>query len=130
LPTKDQWVPRKQLIYPLKAASLCELKRVRDRDDHPTLGFFKPKVINWLVIEEDESDWTGAQRGALQQMNLFDTEPPEELQKLPFKFSRLTLHGPSDDLYRLGDERALSQGEAESRRWVGKPHSVSDTKGR
>jgi hypothetical protein len=87
LPLTDQWSARKQLIYPLKATSLCELKRLGDRDGHPTLGFFKPKTINRLVIEPDESEWTSAQKGALQQMSLFDTEPPEELEKIPFRFS-------------------------------------------
>ena len=44
-------------------------------------------MINRLVIEQDEPDWTSGQKGALQQMDLFDTEPPEELEKIPFKFS-------------------------------------------
>jgi hypothetical protein len=87
LSTKDQWAERKALIYPLKSPSLCELKRVRDRDEHPTLGFFKPQIINRLVIEQDDSDWTATQKTSLQQMDLFNTESPEELHKIPFKFS-------------------------------------------
>jgi hypothetical protein len=87
LPTKDQWEARKRLAFPLKSASLCELKRVRDQHDHPTLGIFKPGRIKRLLIEPDELDWTTAHKAALQQLSLFDTEPPEELEKIPFKFS-------------------------------------------
>lgn len=40
-----------------------------------------------MVIEPDDPDWTEQQRQALQQLDLFNTEPPEELEKIPFKFT-------------------------------------------
>jgi hypothetical protein len=37
--------------------------------------------------EPDEPDWTSDKKQALPQMQMFETEPPEALQKIPFKFS-------------------------------------------
>jgi len=87
LPTDNQWEARKAIVFPLKSASLCELRRLRDKDECPTLGLFKPARIKRLKIEPDDSDWTPDQRQALQQFSLFDTAPQEELEKIPFKFS-------------------------------------------
>jgi hypothetical protein len=87
LPSDNQWEARKALVFPLKLPSLCEIRRVRDRDGQPTLGLFKPARIKRLVIEPDDPDWTDQQRQALGQLELFDAAPPEELEKIPFKFS-------------------------------------------
>jgi hypothetical protein len=87
LPTANQWEARKQLIFPLKSSSMCELQRVRDEHGEPTLGLFKPAMIRRLRIEPDAPDWTPDEKQALQQMQMFETEPPEELEKIPFKFS-------------------------------------------
>jgi len=87
LPTDSQWEARKKLIFPLKSSSMCELQRIRDEHGEPTLGIFKPTKIKRLKIEPDDADWTTDQKQALQQMQMFETEPPEELQKIPFKFS-------------------------------------------
>jgi hypothetical protein len=87
LPTDREWEARKAIIFPLKSPSLCEIRRVRDRDEHPTLGLFKPSKIRGLIIEPDDPDWTDQQKQALGQFQLFDNAPPEELVKIPFKFS-------------------------------------------
>jgi len=89
LPTASQWEARKKLIFPLKSSSLCELQRIRDERGEPTLGLFKPAKIKRLKIDADTADWTPDEKKALQQMHMFDTEPPEELEKIPFKFSYL-----------------------------------------
>jgi hypothetical protein len=87
LPSDNEWEARKALIFPLKSLSLCELRRLRDQNGQPTLGLFKPAKIRRLIIEPDDPDWTEQQRQALQQLDLFNAEPPEELEKIPFKFS-------------------------------------------
>lgn len=87
LPTDSQWKARKKLIFPLKSSSMCELQRLRDEHGEPTLGLFKPTKIKRLKIDPDDADWTVEQKQALQQMHMFETEPPEELEKIPFKFT-------------------------------------------
>jgi len=42
LSSADGWKARKEVIYPLRAKSMCELKRQRDTHGSPTLGIFKP----------------------------------------------------------------------------------------
>jgi hypothetical protein len=86
LPTDRQWEARKHLIFPLRSSSMCALQRIRDERGEPTLGLFKPTTIRRLRIETDEPDWTPDQKQALQQMHMFDAEPPEELERIPFKF--------------------------------------------
>ncbi|MFZ2060180.1 MAG: hypothetical protein WAU82_04155 [Candidatus Binatus sp.] len=86
LPTDGQWEARKNLIFPLRSSSMCALQRIRDERGEPTLGLFKPTAIRRLRVEPDEPDWTPDQKQALQQMHMFDAEPPEELEKIPFKF--------------------------------------------
>ncbi|MBF6570214.1 MAG: hypothetical protein IVW54_15190 [Candidatus Binataceae bacterium] len=87
LSTDKEWQARKDLVYPLKSPSLCQLMRRRDQDDEPTLGIFKPALIKRLIIEEDaERDWTADQKNILSQGDLFDAAPKEELKKIPFKF--------------------------------------------
>ena len=87
LPTDNQWDARKKLVFPLKSGSLCELRHLRDQHGQPTLGLFKPRKIKRLRIEADDPDWTPEQKQVLQQFDLFDAAPAEELEKIPFKFS-------------------------------------------
>lgn len=86
LPTDHEWRARKKLVFPLKSDSLCALQRQRDEYDEPTLGIFKPAMIERLEIEADAPDWTAGEKATLQQRSLFDTEPKEVLEKIPFKF--------------------------------------------
>src|SRR5688572_2590582 len=37
------WPERERLLQPLKAHSLCELKRQNDQEGFPTFGLFRPK---------------------------------------------------------------------------------------
>ena len=47
LSSADGWKARKEVIYPLRAKSMCELKRQRDTHGSPTLGIFKrPSLRN------------------------------------------------------------------------------------
>jgi len=87
LSTENEWQARKDLVFPLRAHCLCCLKQERDQRGAPTLGLFKPAKIRRLLIEKDEPDWTEDQNAILRQGSLFETEPKEALEKIPFKFS-------------------------------------------
>jgi len=87
LPTDSNWKARKDILFPLKAQSLCSLKAQRDAIGAPTLGFFKPRTITGFQIEEADAEWTPEQRARLQQSSFFDTKPREELEKIPWTFS-------------------------------------------
>jgi hypothetical protein len=86
LPTDDEWRARKELIFPLKSESLCAIRRKRDFDGEPTLGIFKPAIIESLEIEADSPDWTREQQAILKQRSLFETEPKEILEKILYSF--------------------------------------------
>lgn len=86
LPPDNQWQARKNIIFPLKAHCLCCLKTERDANGFPTLGFFRPKRIKRLLIEEDGPTWTPAQIDRLNQFDLFRELPQDQLEKVPFKF--------------------------------------------
>lgn len=83
----QNWKARKQLVFPLRATSLCELKRRRERDKYPTLGIFRPKVIKRLVIERESDTWTKEERAKLEQPRIFGDRPKTPLEKIPYKFS-------------------------------------------
>jgi len=86
LSNADGWKAKKAVIASLQAPSLCHLKRVRDEKGFPTLGIFRPKRIERLVISETESDWTPGQQAILRQGHLFERRPEKILEKIPFDF--------------------------------------------
>ncbi len=86
LPPRGDWQKRKDVIFPLRAHCLDCLIRKRDAQGYPTLGIFKPKKIERLVISETDPNWTSAQLAILRQRHLFIKNPEAELQKIPFKF--------------------------------------------
>jgi hypothetical protein len=87
LGTDNFWQARKDIIFPLKASSLCDLVRQRDAHGYPTLGMFKPKSIDRLTIATESPAWTANQIDALRQGHLFLDRPEKELEKIPFSFS-------------------------------------------
>jgi hypothetical protein len=86
LPTTREWQERKKIIYPLKAHCLCCLIKQRDARGYPTLGIFRPRAIERLVIDSEDPNWTPAQLAALRQGDLFAKMPDKELEKVPFSF--------------------------------------------
>jgi hypothetical protein len=86
LGTEDDWAARKQIIFPLRSHCLCCLKRQRDAQKYPTLGIFRPRKIERLIISNDDPTWSDSQLAALRQGHLFDPGPKTELEKIPFKF--------------------------------------------
>jgi len=88
LTTANEWRARKETVLPLQAHCMCCLRRRRDEKGHPTLGIFRPRLIQKLVIDDEEPAWSANQLEILRQETLFDNEPPpQELEKIPFKFS-------------------------------------------
>lgn len=86
LPTTKEWQARKDVIFPLKLHSLCSIKEEHERNNHPTLGIFRPKKIERLLIEPVASTWTPSQLGILRQGHLFQKGIAVELEKVPYKF--------------------------------------------
>ncbi len=87
LSTANAWKARKDVVFPLRAASMCALQRQRDEHGHPTLGIFEPAEIKRLLIKPTAPNWTTAELEIMRQGDLFESEPPEELEKIPFDFS-------------------------------------------
>jgi hypothetical protein len=86
LSTANEWQARKNIVFPLRAHCLCCLMRQCKAHGHPTLGLFRPKVIESLVIRPENPGWTSAQLAVLRQGHLFDRMPDKELEKVPFSF--------------------------------------------
>lgn len=86
--TRDgDWKARRMVVEPMMAHCLCCLSRLRDSQQHPTLGIFKPASIDRLrIVPADPPDWTVAELTLLRQQNLFVEAPKKELEKIPFKF--------------------------------------------
>ncbi len=84
--TKNRWQHRKDLLFPLKADSLCFLKRARDSHGSPTLGLFKPKQITGFSIEAVSPQWSPAELERLSQYSMFEDAPFSPLEKIPYKF--------------------------------------------
>ena len=121
LSTGHQWVERRRIVMPLKAESMCGLRKQRDRDGSPTMGFIRPLRIERLRIEPIPSKWSAAELGRLRQNPLWGKLPPRELQKIPFKFSyQYACHSVESrthsDVLRLGDGRGVPQLQGPLRR--------------
>lgn len=84
--TKKQWADRRELVEPLRSHCLCCLKQARDKDNYPTLGFFKPKEITSFSIEDDDVGWSEADLARLNQPSFFGTTPVTTLEKIPYRF--------------------------------------------
>ncbi len=86
LPSSNNWQLRKEIVLPLAAPSLCHLQRTRE-DTGVTLGLFKPRCINELIIEPEENpNWTEQEVSTLGQQSMFDKRVVRPLEKIPFKF--------------------------------------------
>jgi hypothetical protein len=86
VPPSNGWRERREIIRPLMRPSLCGIRREREEHGAPTLGVFKPAVINRLLIEPTDPNWTPAQLNRLRQTPLFQKAPAQILEKLPHTF--------------------------------------------
>src|SRR5262249_51895824 len=89
----DNWRKRKHLVEPLRAHCQCCLLKEWTVNHKPSLGFFRPKEILRLEIDETSSDWTEEELSKLRQElpSMFDDQhrPKRELEKIPFEFRYL-----------------------------------------
>lgn len=86
LSTDHNWHLRKEKILPLASPSLCYLQNTQDETD-VTLGIFKPRVVNELIIEPEEvNHWTESELATLSQQSMFDNRYIAPLEKIPYKF--------------------------------------------
>jgi hypothetical protein len=85
LPTASEWKERKAIVYPLRSKSM-EVLQAALLQSGVSLGVIRPKVIEKLVIEGTESEWTPAQLAKLGQLSLFEEAPPRALEKIPYDF--------------------------------------------
>lgn len=93
--TKKNWETRKQLILPtIKFNSLEEIKEAY-KTSCVSLGIFKPKIVEDLIMEADSNEWSDTHKKMLNQLVLFG-EQPKPLFKIPYKFSYI---------YRCNDQR-------------------------
>lgn len=93
--TSENWKYRKEIVLPLVSPSLCYLQS----NQHKTgisLGIFKPRCINELIIEPEETaEWTKEELARLNQQSMFDKQYVTPLEKVPFKFKyRFFCHEP------------------------------------
>lgn len=87
VPSENQWLARRNIIFPLKRKSLCEIKREQQEQGFPTLGIFRPAEIKRLLIESTSPNWTPQQQAMLAQQLLFsDNTPSQPLEKIPYDF--------------------------------------------
>jgi hypothetical protein len=87
LSTAANWRARREIVRPLMRPSLCAIQHERDTNRSPTLGIFKPGQITRLVIEDAEQpSWTPEQLNTLRQIQMFQSAPAQELEKIPFDF--------------------------------------------
>ena len=85
LSTRDAWAERRAIIDFLPHHTRLGLEALYDVD-RTSLGIVKPEEILDLTMEPADRDWKPDWRAVLDQFNLFYGQP-EDLTKLPFKFS-------------------------------------------
>jgi hypothetical protein len=83
---QNNWRDRKAIVLPLEEHCLCCIERIRNTRKFPTLGIFRPKKNDRLLIEPDDPNWTSAQSAILHQSSFLDEAPKSELEKIPYKF--------------------------------------------
>jgi hypothetical protein len=85
--TADNWRARKNLVFPLRRDSLCQIAAERQRGG-PTLGIFRPAQIKRLVIRRAKPpSWTPQEEALLRQKLLgFEITPRTPLEKIPLEF--------------------------------------------
>jgi hypothetical protein len=84
----DGWRARKDIVFPLRRNSLCQIADNRKNLGGPTLGIFKPGRIGRLAITPSKTPkWTPQEEARLRQQLLgFERTPKTPLEKIPLEF--------------------------------------------
>lgn len=85
LSTRNNWAQRRAFVEPLRRRSMEAIWRERDERD-TSLAFFRPKIVERLIVEEASPQWTETQLAALRQQSFFDPDRLPILQKVPYDF--------------------------------------------
>lgn len=88
IPTnRGVWSERSRIVLQKKSTSIEELQ-ARQKSDKTSLGIFKPKKIEDLLIEADDAEWKASFKAALAQARLWEnrTASKEPPRKVPFRF--------------------------------------------
>jgi len=88
IPTRNgDWSERAKYVLKKKAQSMEELQ-ARQEADQTSLGIFRPKKVNDLIIAPDDREWKPAFQAAMRQARIWDerTVSKEPPRKVPFKF--------------------------------------------
>jgi hypothetical protein len=85
--TADHWRARKDIVFPLRRNSLCEIANDRKKGG-ATLGIFRPDRITRLAISAAKPPhWTPHEENLLRQQLLgFETAPRTPFEKIPVEF--------------------------------------------
>jgi|CXWL01.1.fsa_nt_gi hypothetical protein len=87
VPPAKGWIKRRVAIGEKNFAHcMCCLKRHHDQPGAPTIGIFKPREIERLVLQPASPNWTARELRSLRQVTFFENAPVNELEKIPFKF--------------------------------------------
>lgn len=84
---KDKnWTKRKEIILPTVHCGSLEEIQEDYKNKGISLGIFKPKKVEDLIIEADAANWSPKHSKVLGQLVLFGDQP-KPLTKIPYKFS-------------------------------------------
>ena len=86
-PRSGNWDERAKFALAKKSQSIEELNVQRDKDN-TSLGVFRPKSIDDLIITPVTADWNASQTNALLQLGFWDNPRARNrpLRKVPFSF--------------------------------------------
>ena len=84
IPAGKGWGERERYFAPYVSKSLEELL-VKQKQSNTSLGSFRPKKVLDFIIKPSTEDWSTAQQGILNQMDLFH-ERHKQLDKIPYQF--------------------------------------------
>jgi hypothetical protein len=99
--TDKGWQERREIIAPQVVEDFYDLEERRKRTGQ-TIGFIRPKsIVELIITQAKESDWTDEDRAKLAQDGLFDSKEMRDriiLRKLPFDFYYKYISG--EDVYK------------------------------
>jgi len=85
LPAAAGWAQRRAFLEPIARESLEDIQHEQELDNI-SLGFFKPRCIEELIIEPTSDQWTERELAHLMQQSFFTRNDLPQLKKVPYNF--------------------------------------------
>jgi hypothetical protein len=82
LGTENGWAERKRWVLPTARNSMCEIQR-RQQETGESLGVFRPRSVQELLVEWTRPDWQGRQRAAAAQLWFDDLRGKSRIRRVP-----------------------------------------------